>query len=78
MAMGQQKFMEQENWYYFDEEKYFIFRLTSDAPEEVYDSYKIYLEDCLINEQIDELDYEFLISELENFTKQTINNTFGV
>lgn len=78
MAMRQPEFMKEKNWYYFDDEECFVHRLTKYAPEEVYQSYKIYLEDCLINEQIDELDYEYLLEELENIAKEKVNNLFGV
>lgn len=78
MAMRQPEFMKDETWYYFDDEECFVYRLTKDAPEEVYQSYKIYLEDCLINEEIDELDYEYLLENLENNTKEKVNDLFGV
>ena len=40
--------------------------------------YRIYLEDCLINEEIDDLDYEYLLENLENNTKEKVNDLFGV
>jgi hypothetical protein len=78
MAMSMPKFMENENWFYYDEEEFFIFKLTKEAPEEVYKSYKIYLEDCLINGQIDDIDYEYLVKELDQFDKEKVNSLFGV
>lgn len=78
MAMLKYKFMENENWFYYDNEEFFILKLTEEAPEDVYESYKTYLEDCLINEQIDEDDYEYLVNGFEQNQNNEMKKVFGM
>jgi hypothetical protein len=76
--ISEKDFLKNDNWYYYDDEDTFVFRLTENAPEEVYKSYIEYLEDCMINEEIDDMDYEYLVQELEQFKKQKVNNLFDL
>ena len=78
MASHEWEFMKNDKWHYFDNVEYFAFRLTKEAPKEVYKSYKTYLEDALYLEEISEYDYKELLEELENFEQEKIKNLFGV
>lgn len=78
MATHEWDFMKNDDWYYFDNVEYFTFRLTDKAPKEVYESYRVYLEDALYLEEISEFDYKELLEEIQSFEKEKIKNLFGV
>lgn len=44
MTLPKPYFMENEEWYYFDEDS-FMYKLTDKAPKEARDSYKEYYKD---------------------------------
>lgn len=44
MTLTKPYFMENEEWYYFDEDS-FMYKLTDKAPKEARDSYKEYYKD---------------------------------
>lgn len=72
MTMNKPYFMKKEEWFYYDQEEFFAFRLTNKAPSEAYESYRNYLNDSLITLVIDEDDYNALLDEIKNFEKSKI------
>lgn len=78
MVMNKPYFMNKEDWFYYDEEEFFAYRLTNKAPKEAYESYKNYLDDSLKTLQIDEQDYDALLEELKKFEEQKAKELFGL
>ena len=72
MAMKFPKFLENKDWYIDDQEEYFIYILTENAPEEVYDSYFSYLDDMVVNEEITDEDRKNIIKDLEELKSKKL------
>lgn len=68
------KFMENEDWYDFDDKEYFVYVLTENAPKEVYDSYEQYLEDCVVCGKIGETIKDEILEKLQ---EKNIKELFG-
>ena len=65
MTYENMEFMQDKNWYYYDDEKYNIYRLTSEAPDEVYEDYKKYLKTLVNFGEISKPIYNIILRELE-------------
>lgn len=64
-------FKQNPKWYYFDDEKHFVYKLTADAPYEAIESYFNYLKQLLKFDKFSIVLYEEIKNEfLENKAKQ--------
>ena len=51
MTLPKPYFMENESWYYFDEEE-FCYKLTSEAPQKAQESYKEYYSEVYKGDEV--------------------------
>lgn len=75
MVYGNMKFMQDKNWYYYDNEEYNVYRLTPEAPEEVYDDYQNYLKTLIDFGEISKPIYNIIMKEIEN---DKVSQLYGI
>jgi hypothetical protein len=66
MVYNKMDFMQNKNWYYYDSEEYNVYRLTPEAPEEVYEDYQNYLKTLINFGEISKPIYNIIMKEIES------------
>lgn len=68
-------FKNNPEWYYFDDEKHFVYKLTLDAPYEAIESYLIYLKQLL---KLDKFSVVFFNDIIKEFEQSKAQQIFGL
>lgn len=58
-------FKSNEEWYFYDGEKHFVYKLTEKAPKEAVEDYLEYLNVLLKNGEISKVIYKEILKDLE-------------